>query len=246
MAPRLRSDGRRRRRIRDWAAPFVVTVALSPACTKSGDKDKDPPIRTKNPPAVEYDASVAQKPPPPEPKTGVVVPPEGWTYLGDIKREKDGCELIFHVDCAPGEKCNPPPPAAVPCPVDWLKEDQSGHALKRDDDSCEFWPPDSCPKVAQGEPIPPCNPPPPVEIPCPGAASDKDVIGDMARAGDKCTFYMVATCPPNVPCNPPPPKSVDCPPALEDSNMHGKVRRKADNRCELDLGKGKTTKIPCP
>jgi hypothetical protein len=250
MAPRLRSDGgRRRRRIRDWAAPFIVTVALAPGCSK---RDSNGGVDTKNPPepvVVQADAAVAKQPPPPpppEPKPGVVVPPQGWTYLGDIKREQEGCELIFHADCDPGEKCNPPPPAAVPCPVDWLKEDQRGHALKRADDRCEFWPPDGCPKVAQGEPIPPCNPPPPVEFPCPGAATPgKDVLGDIGRAGDKCTFYMVASCPPDVPCNPPPPKSVDCPPGLE-NNGHGPVSRQADKSCVLTLDKGKTIKIPCP
>jgi hypothetical protein len=170
MAPKLRSDGRRRRRIREWAAPFIVTVALSPACTKAGDKAEEQ--RPPQPQPAAADAATAQTKPPPDPPpdpppgTGVFSPPPDWTYLGDIRKDATGCVLSFHVVCDPGEKCNPPKPQAVPCP-DFLAENQSGHALMKPDKSCEFWPPDGCPKVKPGDPIPPCNPPPPVAIKCP-------------------------------------------------------------------------------
>ncbi|HTM21150.1 MAG TPA: hypothetical protein VL172_11595 [Kofleriaceae bacterium] len=183
MAPRLRSEGRRRRRIREWAAPFVITVALSPACTRStGEK-----TGTKNPPPpMQADAGAAATPPP---------------AAKLVKRGPGDCVMVFPDNCAAieakGGDCNPPRPEAVPCPD---------------------------------------------ETPPPAAVS----MGDISRAGDKCTYYMNPSCPPNVPCNPPPPMNVACPPELKD-NAAGRVSRLPDGSCELMLHDGgKTSKIACP
>jgi hypothetical protein len=73
---------------------------------------------------------------------------------------------------------------------------------------------DVCPKVPEGQPIPPCNPPPPQPYaPCPTNLVDGNSLEVVQHAGatDCYVAREVHPCKPGIHCNPPPPQKLACP-----------------------------------
>lgn len=71
-----------------------------------------------------------------------------------------------------------------------------------------------CPKPKKaGDPVPTCNPPPPMKIECPSNWDGSSALTVVQYANQ--TECMVepppVKCPPNVACNPPPPRKTACP-----------------------------------
>lgn len=80
----------RQRQRRNFAAPFILTLAAAiPACTKGSPTVKEP------------------KPDP------VASPYQTWS----VERSGEACSVYYEMDCPPDASCNPPPPMAVACPA---------------------------------------------------------------------------------------------------------------------------------
>lgn len=123
MSPSKRLDRKGRRR-RAWAAPFVITMALSaPGCVVKEAEPTEPtqPTQPTQPTSETRDhrgtdgadqPQVISNPPPPQ------ALPQAPTSGGKVHTRKDGT-CWFHFDaayCPENATCNPPPPTQVQCP----------------------------------------------------------------------------------------------------------------------------------
>lgn len=189
-----------------FAAPFVLVAG----CTKEQPKPRPEPPN-ENPPALRRDAGpapVAVAPArawAPHTQHPLLVPDPSSTKTHDghtIQLESDlSCLQYFHVQCDPGEKCNPPAPEPVPCPSA-IRPRLALETLPTRSDSGRCWWND-------------------IEVTCPAGM----VKGNLAlpETREQGTIYLhegellcfddppYDPCPPEVDCNPPPPQQVPCP-----------------------------------
>lgn len=99
---------------------------------------------------------------------------------------------------------NPPPPVAR-ADLHWSITRSGSKCTAFSDDACKF--PDRKPD----EPVPPCNPPPPMDYPCQKQVADAS-YKIVQHAGDTQCFTDPFVCPPNAKCKPTPPAvEVACP-----------------------------------
>ncbi len=100
------------------AAPFVIVIALLPACGPPPE-----PI-SRNPPAPEPTEHATPPDPEPTPPTNPPVPEPAPT-AGEhpspdnshiVKRDDGTCWKSWEEHCPEGASCNPPPPQKVECP----------------------------------------------------------------------------------------------------------------------------------
>ncbi len=151
---------------RSFATPFVVTLAVAPACYVQ----PAPQQPTSGGPT----ATTPTQQPDGKPPTVMVNPlrPQATTPNAKWRVYKDASQNACFsqpiVTCPPNTACNPPRPVAYACP------DQNTYALTPGMENaitvmadaegmrCEIdWGPQSCPPGAS------CNPPPPVAMTCP-------------------------------------------------------------------------------
>jgi hypothetical protein len=109
-----------------------------------------------------------------------------------------------------------PPPAPATDPATPAREPakfESRWTVMMQGTDCNAFHDSSCPKVAPGQPIPPCNPPPPIKYACPDGFKQGEALKIILRAGATDCFvdYPAMNCPPKAACNPPPPRKVACP-----------------------------------
>lgn len=81
-------------------------------------------------------------------------------------------------------------------------------------DTCTAMQHVECPKPKQaGDPVPTCNPPPPMKVACPESWDGKQALTIVQPANQtECRIEEPPMkCPPNAMCNPPPPRRVACP-----------------------------------
>ncbi len=208
-----------------FAAPFVLVACSS----------KDPPKQQEPPPSQRVDAgraiakptpvdaapaaapaAHAWAPHPDHPELLVPDPRSTTTSSGDsIVLEDDlTCMRYAHVQCDPGDKCNPPPPEPVRCPSEIRPRVAPGQRGPTSDGKWCHW-----------------NK---IEVTCPAGALEvgKNVaLPAVLHVGNgdtylhelelACYFDESDPCPPDVDCNPPPPRKVPCPPALLPTLING-------------------------
>jgi hypothetical protein len=78
---------------------------------------------------------------------------------------------------------------------------------------CQAFSASACPHPPPGQPIPPCNPPPPMKYACPDNLADGASLTVTQLANQPDCFILPGpiSCPPRASCNPPPPRKVACP-----------------------------------
>ncbi|MCA9718775.1 MAG: hypothetical protein H6713_11615 [Myxococcales bacterium] len=223
-------------RRRALAAPFVLTVAASVACTPAKQPETQTPVDAR----------------------GGAADPDAGPPAGNILMNPDGtCSEIIDVTCPEGTMCNPPLPRAVPCPPE-LALAGGGDALppaptgakgsleRGEDGTCTFYFDDDC---APGDQ---CNPPPPMRVRCPseqpsGASSGAQAgattsatpsvptrVGFFWHNKDRtCSFSPRMTdCPEGAVCNPPSPMLLDCPRGAPE-RADVQITREQDGFCWL-------------
>jgi hypothetical protein len=184
---------------RAFAAPFVITLAGSAALAACGPKPlpkhTNPPGPHTNPPAPEaagsghdhdhdHSAGEAKTPSPTDPATPA---PTAEPHH------------------------NPPPPEVVKLPA---KYEQKWTVIKHEGKAdCSAMVDVTCPKGEPGQPMPTCNPPPPIKYACPAGFKDGETMKIILRVGATDCFVDRGStkCPAGVKCNPPPPRMVACP-----------------------------------
>jgi hypothetical protein len=172
---------------RSFATPFVVTLAGSAAlaaCFVEPAPRATQPQPNTTPTQVE----------PPQPAPHVVANPPMP---------------------APEPAPAAPPPAVIanpPRPQPVAKTDRHW-TVTRAGDNCRASSNDACPPVPKGQPIPTCNPPPPMAYSCPDGSVNGESLTVVQHAGQSvCTIEAApVTCPKGMSCNPPPPRKVACP-----------------------------------
>jgi hypothetical protein len=109
----------------------------------------------------------------------------------------------------------PPPSGSTPT--------QSGPAtytfdqrwlVTKSGDTCSAMARVECPKPRHpGDPVPTCNPPPPMKVACPDGWDGAAALTIVQYANQATCMVEPAPvkCPPNAACNPPPPRKVACP-----------------------------------
>lgn len=151
---------------RAFAQSFVVTLAAAaalPACKHDTPIIGNPPAPTDTPTASATAATI----PSAAPSAGGHAEAETWT----LSMSSGACEAMLDVSCPAGERCNPPPPQAYPCPKDVAP---SAYPLRLSSipgsPSCKA----ELTEYGGGGNCPPdmhCNPPPPrqrvLNVPCP-------------------------------------------------------------------------------
>jgi hypothetical protein len=172
---------------RNFARPFVVTLAAAPACyTAPAPPPPQPPPAA---PAAEAQPAppptIVANPPPPESRTP---PPEPTP---PIPRRPPNV--------------NPPPPHDVG-PADGTK-----WTVFKTKDGCEATFHVECPHGEPGKPMPTCNPPPPRPYTCPPNVTLDHPITIVASGGTCMVEAPPMHCPAGAMCNPPPPRRVECP-----------------------------------
>ena len=229
----------RARRTR-FAAPFVAVIAAgaAPACSHSGDRggidlhgkraqrvwsiNGSPGACTagewNNCP---HEPGLHCNPPPP---IAIDCPP-GVATDGTAKIVSwDGARCVLDgpdtpIDC-PAFKTSPPPsdaavaiaapePDAAPAVAA-----RQWQVMRKPDGTCEAFD-DPCSRMQRkpGDPIPPCNPPPPQQIKCPPFVTTTSTVTIVQQPNGVCVVDAPPMkCPPNAKCNPPEPAVVDCPP----------------------------------
>lgn len=120
--------------------------------------------------------------------------------------------LATHAEQAPADppKARPAPkkPAPKPTVVD---RERTWHVTKAKD-TCTAFPEGTCPKVPPGQPIPPCNPPPPLRYACKDALPEGAHRVRQPAKADFCERVVSPVkCDPGTRCNPPRPQRVTCP-----------------------------------
>jgi hypothetical protein len=141
---------------RAFAAPFVVTLAAAAAgCTTTDHRHANPPgpITTTDGTAGTADPSATPTP-----------TPTGAQGTWRIELQPDGtCVAAADTHCAPGNpaSCNPPRPAAYPCPTGISAEHAYTIQQNAPDDCVLMTPMPACPTGVM------CNPPPPQKTACP-------------------------------------------------------------------------------
>ncbi len=210
-----------------FAAPFVLTAALAPACTKDAPKQEprvatkpDAGAMTRNPP-MPIDAAPAATwaPDPMHPDLLVPTP----RHLGEIHLEADlTCMRYVDVQCDPGDKCNPPPPEKVPCPPELTPR-----PMPAADAPLVFLRDGACHTIDDARvPCPASGPT--VQLPSPLRRGDL-VLRESELA---CYDEPIVDCPPELDCNPPAPHKVVCPPDLMPSLINGAKPTRTDaGRC---------------
>jgi hypothetical protein len=130
--PRNNARYARAMRRRVLASPFVVTIAVLPACGSPPEPGTAP-----NPPGTSTvstpPTATPTNPPAPNPTSDPIATPSPTTQPPTMNPPpttkpaddvwtltKDGttCSTSIQQSCPPGDSCNPPPPAAYPCPTD--------------------------------------------------------------------------------------------------------------------------------
>lgn len=112
----------------------------------------------------------------------------------------------------PDVVANPPRPS----PAQTYAFDQRW-TISKSGDTCTAMARVDCPKPNKaGDPVPTCNPPPPMKVACPGAEAGWDgksplAVVQYANQAECMVEPAPVKCPPNVACNPPPPRKVACP-----------------------------------
>ena len=118
---------------------------------------------------------------------------------------------------------NPPPPPAKPSsggtaqPVDQKPQtyafDQRW-TVSKTPTGCQAMARVECPKPKKaGDPVPTCNPPPPMKVACPDNWNGVSALTIVQHA-NQAECYIEGPpvrCPKDVMCNPPPPRRVACP-----------------------------------
>jgi hypothetical protein len=155
---------------RNFASPFVVTLAAVPACWTSSSPQQAPPTTTAQAdpapapqpttPPAEPAPQQQSRPPmnPPRPKPVVPAEPPGtqWT----IFKQGDACSAAIKVECPQGATCNPPPPKPYACP-DGITVERPVVIIAEEDGCYIKHEPVHCPPRVM------CNPPPPHKVACP-------------------------------------------------------------------------------
>ena len=169
---------------RSFASPFVITLAVVPACYTTSNEP--PPSPRQEPPRVTDPSGPDPSPAP----TVVANPPRPEPAPAQESR--------------PGVIVNPPRPQP-PSPA------ERAWTLSKGASGCEALAVVDCPKPAPGGPMISCNPPPPVAYPCPDGV-DLTAPRTIITVGNGCELSRAPEhCPPGKRCNPPPPKAVPCP-----------------------------------
>jgi hypothetical protein len=146
---------------RSFATPFVVTLAVAPACYVQSTPPQEP-VRKESTNVNPTTSNVINPPRP-----GAATTPNGkWRVYADATQ--NACFSQPVVTCPPNVACNPPRPVPYTCP------DQNSYKLtpgmenaitvmaNAEGTHCEIdWGPQDCPRGAS------CNPPPPVAMTCP-------------------------------------------------------------------------------
>ena len=86
--------------------------------------------------------------------------------------------------------------------------------MMKSGDKCSAMARVECPKPKKpGDPVPTCNPPPPMKIECPSNWDGKNALTVVKYANTtECVVEVAATgCPQKAACNPPPPRKTACP-----------------------------------
>jgi hypothetical protein len=167
-----------------FAAPLVVTLALSPACVLTERSSRPPTAAPTDPSAPQGPVGPTMNPPPPDrvPLPTDPVPP--------IKQTDPTTDVV---------QAGPTPQAA---PTTWrIWQNDS-------DKSCLVSMDVSCPPAPAT-----CNPPPAKKLAsCPPGvtATSATTIQELAP-GECFVMYAVPACPAGMACNPPRPAKIDCP-----------------------------------
>ena|SRR5215510_10860889 len=143
------------------------------------------------------------------------VPTDGTARI--VSFDGTTCELeATHapIDCPKfGSAPPPPPPPSVDAAVAAVATPplRRWQVTRKPDGTCEGFD-DPCSRMQRkpGDPIPPCNPPPPKPMKCPPFIQSYGTI-DEQRPGVCVVVPPPTSCPPNAHCNPPEPAVVDCP-----------------------------------
>lgn len=192
---------------RTFAAPFVVTLAAVPACyvdsTTPPPRQPQPVVSAPQPEPDTGGETVMANPPRPTPApepTPATTPP---TKAGGGAVVQTGGTATTPASPAPSA-----PPTATTYPFDqrWT--------VTKSGTGCLAYAQVDCPKPAKkGDPVPTCNPPPPMAIACPDGvtASASVTVVQYANQSECMVEPAPVKCPPNVMCNPPPPRKVACP-----------------------------------
>lgn len=114
---------------------------------------------------------------------------------------------------------NPPRPAPAPAEGTAAPQPQTyafdqRWTVMKHGDKCSAMVDVDCPKPKHpGDPVPTCNPPPPMKIACPDGWDGKATLAVVQYANTaECVIEPPPMkCPPGTKCNPPPPRKVACP-----------------------------------
>lgn len=188
---------------RRFATPFVVTLAGTTAlaaCFVEPAPRAARPQPQPRPTAGATPTEPAPPPPqvvsnPPRPTPAPTPPPQVITN--------------------PPRPTTAPPPAVIanPPPPQPVAKATRRWSIRKAGETCEAFSNDGCPTAPNGQPVPTCNPPPPIAYACPDGMTAGDPLTVVQLAGQReCQIeYGATSCPSGARCNPPPPRKVTCP-----------------------------------
>jgi hypothetical protein len=167
---------------RTFANPFVVTLAAIPACYVESTPPPQQP-QPRPPVAQGPTQGPAQPTQPATPEVVVANPPRPT-----------------------------PPPTTPPPSGNTATFDQYWYVTKSGA-SCTARAKVDCPKPAKkGDPVPTCNPPPPIAYACPPDMTEASLTIVQRAGSETCMVdHGPMSCPKGAMCNPPPPRAVACP-----------------------------------
>ena len=115
---------------------------------------------------------------------------------------------------------NPPPPSPGGAPAQPVDQKPQTYdfdqrwTVSKTPNGCQAMARVECPKPKHpGDPVPTCNPPPPMKIACPDGWDGATTLTVVQYANQaNCVIEPAPVkCPKNATCNPPPPRKVSCP-----------------------------------
>ncbi|MDB4961591.1 MAG: hypothetical protein JWP01_1590 [Myxococcales bacterium] len=213
---------------RSFASPFVVTLAASlpvAGCYVQTRTPAPAPTHTRGDGPAPQEQAVLTHSNPPRPSQGEEQPSQPHTSMPTHATERpqgpppvQASQPTQPRPAMPTHATERPqgqqPVQQTPAPAPVAKSDRTWTVM-RSDGTCKAHVVVSCPKGKPGQPMPTCNPPPPVAYTCPTFMTTDGAIEVVQFAGSNaCQVVNKAPppkCPPGAMCNPPPPQKVTCP-----------------------------------
>jgi hypothetical protein len=201
---------------RSFANPFVVTLAVAPACYATTSPPQQQETAQVDPPPPTVVSNPPRPAPPPDPQPEPPRPPIMNPPRPTGQPDPQPLPPVMNppppqVDPAPHKR---PPIRNPPRPTPQRQQpapQEAAWTVFKSNDGCMAVIKVECPRAEPGKPQPTCNPPPPFNYACPtGVSLDKPIT--IVTFGDSCIIQREPiACPPKVMCNPPRPQTVTCP-----------------------------------